>query len=235
MSAGGPGPGVHARRGDLGSLAIAWLDRTAGPLADRTLLIAGAGSMGRALATAASRRGAKIIVASRTAEHAEHLAGGVGGTAVDLATAAELAGGADAIAIALGGPWLRLDQVERLPVTVDLSFPAVLSRDQQARLGSRFAGVDTLFGLGRNGRAATGLGAAVASDSGAQSDPTAGSGSVTNGHVIDARTVDDLAYAARAEVLVQEGNRPVRRMAGGSTIGRHAAPPSRSSRGAPGR
>jgi len=171
--------GLRAGRVDIGSLAVAWLDRTVGSLANRTLLVAGAGAMGRAVAASAGRRGARIVVASRTLAHAQRLAADVDGSAVDLVSAAGLVERADALAIALGGPWVALGRAGRLPATVDLSFPAVVTAAQQASLGDRFAGVDTLFGLGRNDMG----------DVGATS----------------ATTAEVAAYSARAEVLVAEG------------------------------
>jgi 3-dehydroquinate dehydratase/shikimate dehydrogenase len=53
------------------------------PFASKTVLILGAGGVSKALAYGAKRRGADVVVTSRTAERAEDLAGRVGGRAVE--------------------------------------------------------------------------------------------------------------------------------------------------------
>jgi len=149
------GVGRRARAGeadegrDLGELGMRWLEGSVGPMAGRTVVVAGAGPMGRALAHGAARRGARVTVASRDRVHAERIAGEVGGSSTDLSAALELVPGADALAIALRGPWPGLQRFEDLPSTVDLSFPSVVPLEQRARLGGRFADVDAIFALGR--------------------------------------------------------------------------------------
>src|SRR5665811_2027641 len=65
----------------LGDAALDEIERRAGTLINQPILIVGAGSMGRLTAHAAVRRGAKVLVTSRTAERALCLARDVEGEA----------------------------------------------------------------------------------------------------------------------------------------------------------
>jgi glutamyl-tRNA reductase len=85
------GKRVHAETGidrAGASLVSVALDRTEariGSLRDRPVLVVGAGSMGALAATTLARRGADVVVSSRTVASAERLAGNIGGRAADLA------------------------------------------------------------------------------------------------------------------------------------------------------
>jgi 3-dehydroquinate dehydratase/shikimate dehydrogenase len=72
---------------DAGAI-IACVEGAAGTLTGKTVLCLGAGGVGRAIAHALASRGAKIVIANRTAERATELAAEVGGQAVawDAAT-----------------------------------------------------------------------------------------------------------------------------------------------------
>lgn len=140
------------------SLADLALDRIAansGPVAERPILIVGAGRMGRLAAFAANRRGAAVIVANRTPERATALALEIGGLATGFGVDGQLDVVAGAI-VASGGPWpLGPIDLETLHATgstvVDLSSPPAVSVDVQARLGSRFISVDDLAGAVEDG------------------------------------------------------------------------------------
>jgi glutamyl-tRNA reductase len=132
----------------LADVALDRIARTAGPLAGRTVLVAGTGRMGRLAAFAAHRRGAQVVVTNRTDQRATTLAAEVDGTAVAFGADGVLPPLAGAI-VALGGPW-RPGPVDAaalaasLAEVVDLSSPPSVSVDLQEALGPRFTSVDDL-------------------------------------------------------------------------------------------
>ncbi|HSW41511.1 MAG TPA: hypothetical protein VLM76_03270 [Patescibacteria group bacterium] len=132
----------------LADVALDRIARTAGPLAGRTILVAGVGRMGRLAAFAARRRGAEIVVTNRTDERAATLALEVGGQAIAFTGDGILPPLAGAI-IALSGPWRPgpIDIAALAASTaevVDLSSPPSVPQDLQAALGPRFTSVDDL-------------------------------------------------------------------------------------------
>jgi glutamyl-tRNA reductase len=132
----------------LGDAALDEIECRAGTLTNQPILIVGAGSMGRLTAQAAARRGAQVIVTSRTAERAEALARQVGGQALDCVldgTLPPVVG----VVVGLSGPWRvqAIDTqhlVDRGAPVIDLSSPPAVSADLQARLGDRFVSIDDL-------------------------------------------------------------------------------------------
>ena len=132
----------------LGDAALDTIEAKNGPLMGKPILIIGAGSMGRLTAQAAVRRGAQIIVWSRTAERAVRLAGDVGGRAVTDAadgTFPDVVG----VVVALSGRWQvnTLDAQNLLDgeaTVVDLSSPPAVPDDLQNRLADRFVSIDDL-------------------------------------------------------------------------------------------
>ena len=118
------------------SLVSVALDRAAeriGDLAGRRVLVVGAGSMGALAATTLARRGADVVVSSRTRAHAERLASSIEGRAADLAALpAELAA-ADALLTCTGATGIVVatevvatamrERAERPLVVVDLALP----------------------------------------------------------------------------------------------------------------
>lgn len=132
----------------LGDAALDTIEQKTGPLKDQPILIIGAGSMGRLTAQAAARRGAQIIVWSRTAERAVKLANDVGGRAVT--------GGVDGTfptvvgaVVALSGPWQvntpdAKQLVDSQATVVDLSSPPAVNESMQDSLGDRFVSIDDL-------------------------------------------------------------------------------------------
>jgi len=132
----------------LGDAALDNIERRVGSLKGQPLLIVGAGSMGRLTAQAAVRRGAQIIITSRTAARAECLARDVGGHAVSYGVDGAIPAVVAAV-VALSGPWLALPlDVQQLvdsgaPV-IDLSSPPAVPDSLQACLGDRFVSIDDL-------------------------------------------------------------------------------------------
>ncbi len=103
------GVGRRVRRGQrprergLATRALAWLTPRIDGWDGARVVVAGAGDMGTAVALGARHRGAEVIVATRTPRR---LPSGI--RAVDLAEGGRLAVTADAIVVALGGPWTAL-------------------------------------------------------------------------------------------------------------------------------
>jgi glutamyl-tRNA reductase len=132
----------------LADVALDVVTRSAGELRDRTVVVVGAGMMGRLAAFAAHRRGARVVVVNRTPERARALAEEVGGTWAPFGVDGRLPAAAGAV-VALASTWhVGRDDVERLVATgtpvVDLSSPPSVPSDVQARLGERFISVDDL-------------------------------------------------------------------------------------------
>jgi glutamyl-tRNA reductase len=130
----------------LADVALDLIATEAGELRDRTVLVVGAGRMGRLAAFAAHRRGARVLVVNRTAEHARSLAAEVGGDWAAFGSdhvPAEMAGAI----VALAGAWeLGSADADRIVAAgvqiVDLSSPPSVPAGLQERLGRRFTSVD---------------------------------------------------------------------------------------------
>ena len=98
--------GIDRAGASLVSVALDRAEARVGSLAGRTVLVVGAGSMGALSATTLARRGAHVVVASRTAASATRLAGTVGGRATDLAHLPEELAAADALVSCTGATGL---------------------------------------------------------------------------------------------------------------------------------
>jgi glutamyl-tRNA reductase len=125
--------GIDRAGASLVSVALDRAEDRIGSLQGRTVLVVGAGSMGALSATTLARRGADVVVSSRTAASADRLATAVGGRAADLARLPEelaaadvlvtctgatgLVVGVDVVAAAMGG------RAARPLVVVDLALP----------------------------------------------------------------------------------------------------------------
>ena len=84
--------GIDRAGASLVSVALDRAEDRLGPLAGRRVLVVGAGSMGALSATTLARRGADVVVSSRTEAHAARLATTVGGRPAEMAALpAELA------------------------------------------------------------------------------------------------------------------------------------------------
>jgi glutamyl-tRNA reductase len=129
--------GIDRAGASLVSVALDRAEDRIGPLAGRRVLVVGAGSMGALAATTLARRGADVVVSSRTEASADRLAGSIGGRAAGLAALpAELAAadvlvtctgatglvvGTDVVSAAMSG---RNGPVHARPlVVVDLALP----------------------------------------------------------------------------------------------------------------
>ncbi|SDL67109.1 glutamyl-tRNA reductase [Geodermatophilus siccatus] len=77
--------GIDKAGASLVSVSLDRAEERIGSLADRPVLVVGAGSMGALAATTLARRGAAVTVSSRTPAHAQRLATSVEGRAADLA------------------------------------------------------------------------------------------------------------------------------------------------------
>jgi glutamyl-tRNA reductase len=132
--------------GNLAQKAVAWL-REKGDVSGRTIVVAGAGRMGAALARSARRLGAQLIIASRDVTHAMRLAGLHTAPGVDLRAGAELACRSAGVAVALGGPWNELELVaeRNLPPIADISAPQAVPDSVRRRMNGSFLGIDDLY------------------------------------------------------------------------------------------
>ncbi len=132
----------------LADLAIRSIERRAGPLRGRGLLVVGSGQMGALAARAGLAVGATVSIASRTATRAEALAVRLGGRAVPFdpgGALAEVAG----VVVALRGRWgLSSKTDEELlastAIVVDLSVPSALAEGLAVSLGQRLVSADAL-------------------------------------------------------------------------------------------
>jgi glutamyl-tRNA reductase len=98
--------GIDRAGASLVSVALDRAEARVGSLAGRSVLVVGAGSMGALSATTLARRGAHVVVASRTAASETRLAGTVGGRATDLAHLPEELAAADALVTCTGATGL---------------------------------------------------------------------------------------------------------------------------------
>jgi glutamyl-tRNA reductase len=132
--------------GNLAHSAVAWL-RSKTDLAGRTVVVAGAGRMGAALAHSAAGAGADLVIASREAERASRLAHLYAGRGVDLSDGAELAAGAAGVVVALGGPWAALQSFSdsAFPPIADISAPQAIPEVVRRHLNGSFLGIDDLY------------------------------------------------------------------------------------------
>jgi glutamyl-tRNA reductase len=140
------GRAARAGRADAGAglaaLAVDWLASRAS-IRGESVIVAGAGRMGAELGRQVRAAGAYVTVASRDRGRAERLAHKLGGNAATLPEAAEHAGQAAAVAIALAGPWLELRGP--LPPVADISAPSAVPTDVRAELNGAVLTIDDLF------------------------------------------------------------------------------------------
>jgi glutamyl-tRNA reductase len=141
----------------LADVALASIERRAGPIRGRDLLVVGAGRMGRLAARAAVAAGARVAVANRSADGAEALAAAAGVRIERFDPEARI-GGFAGVVVALAGPWpigaAAMDALARsATVVVDLSVPAAVPGGLAEILGRRLVTADDLA-LGDVGTAA---------------------------------------------------------------------------------
>jgi glutamyl-tRNA reductase len=133
----------------LADVALDEAAERSGAIAGRPLLIVGAGKMGHLVAVAAAGRGARIAVASRTADRAERLAREVGGRAVPFDPGPAGLGDVSATVVALLGGWpigrrTAAALIEGSFPIIDLSTMPVLPMRVRAPLGRRYVSADDL-------------------------------------------------------------------------------------------
>lgn len=151
--------GRHVRSHALPGTDRSLADRAMGWLAERLpatgarAAVVGTGEMGRLLAQGLASRGHTVTVVSRSHERAVRLLetlAGAGHAARIGALDREVAGGADALAIAVRGGAMRLAggdlDPDALPWTVDLSAPGSVAHDAARILGDRLITLDALAG-----------------------------------------------------------------------------------------
>lgn len=132
----------------LANMALSVIERQAGPIGDREILIVGAGQMGRLAVRAATTAGASVWVANRSPARLIAIAAESGarieafdpGVAVDRFAA---------VIVALGGPWTigpaTTDSLAASStILVDLSVPPAVPPTLAERLRSRFISADAL-------------------------------------------------------------------------------------------
>lgn len=136
-------------------LAELALRRVAGAtVIDRPVLVVGAGEMGLRAVGALRRRGAAVMVTSRTPERALALAAGHGASVVPFDPGAATLRSIAGVVVALAGPWILSDPSrEALLETgwiVDLSAPPAVSADVLARPAGHALTIDDLVGHGES-------------------------------------------------------------------------------------
>ena len=132
----------------LADVALASIERLAGPIRGRDVLVVGAGRMGRLSARAAVAAGAALSVANRSVDGAETLVAATGGR-VEAFDPDTRIGGYAGVVVALAGPWpigpATIDALARsMTVVVDLSMPAAIPATLTEVLGTRLVTADAL-------------------------------------------------------------------------------------------
>ena len=130
----------------LGDVATDCVAAAAGPLIGKRVLVVGAGRMARLAALSASRQGASVLVANRSAERAGALAWEVDGEPAPYGPTAPLPE-VDAVIPAIAARWdlspaARAGLLEGEFPVVDLSSPPALEPALREALGDRYTSVD---------------------------------------------------------------------------------------------
>ncbi|TMC41342.1 MAG: hypothetical protein E6J23_14085 [Chloroflexi bacterium] len=135
----------------IGSLAVDELLRHVPEPADATILVVGAGEIGKLAIRALRRRVGRTLVVSQSGESAERAASVAGGEAValaDIARAIDAADGvisaADTRGLVLTADLLRPRVARRPLVVVDIAMPRSLAADARVLEGLRYRSVDDL-------------------------------------------------------------------------------------------
>ncbi|MGY1718539.1 glutamyl-tRNA reductase [Blastococcus sp. SYSU DS0552] len=125
--------GIDRAGASLVSVALDRAEARIGALAGRPVLVVGAGSMGALAATTLARRGASVVVSSRTPASAERLAEAVGGRAAPLDHMGEELAAADVLLTCTGATGLVVGtevvaaamagRRDRPLVVIDLALP----------------------------------------------------------------------------------------------------------------
>jgi glutamyl-tRNA reductase len=132
----------------LADVALSEIERQAGPLRGRGVLVVGAGRMGRLAVTAARNAGAHVSLTSHTEARAQALASSTGATSAPF-DPGDLVTGFAGVIVALNGPWTIGAQTiaglrEGDTTVVDISVPAAVPDHLSAILGPRLVSADAL-------------------------------------------------------------------------------------------
>lgn len=162
--------GIDRAGASLVSVALDRAEESVGGLAGRPVLVVGAGSMGALAATTLARRGAAVVVSSRTEAHAARLAEAVGGRAAPLADLAAETAAADLLLTCTGATGLvvstevvaeaMMGRQERPLAVVDLALPRDVDPGVAALPGVHVVDLALL----QSERGTTGAGAVAADD-----------------------------------------------------------------------
>lgn len=130
------------------ALADVALDVASTPIVGRSVLVVGAGEMGRLAVAAARARGASVLVASRTPERAAALAAELGVATAPFGGGPAL-GAMAVVIVALRGRWTLDVRAQEVLVTggtmvIDLSTPSALPARVAAALGNRLVTIDDI-------------------------------------------------------------------------------------------
>jgi len=137
---------LPGRRSNLAERA---LGRVLGEGPGGRVLVVGAGEMGRLAAIALRRRGAAVLLASRTSVHASAVAAELSVPSAPFDPGPALAGRLDGVVLALRGRW-SIDRAtaralrESAAWIVDLSTPIALPADLATAVGARLTTIDDL-------------------------------------------------------------------------------------------
>ena len=115
--------GIDRAGASLVSVALDRAEERIGSLAGRPVLVVGAGSMGALAATTLARRGATVVVSSRTETHAARLADSVGGRAAPLADLRAELSAADLLVTCTGATGLVVSTEDVAAAMTDRSRP----------------------------------------------------------------------------------------------------------------
>jgi glutamyl-tRNA reductase len=125
--------GIDRAGASLVSVALDRAEDVIGSMQDRPVLVVGAGSMGALAATTLGRRGASVVVSTRTEAHAARLAQAIGGRAADLGDLPVELAGVDVLVTCTGATGLVVstevvadamrNRGNRPLVVVDLALP----------------------------------------------------------------------------------------------------------------
>jgi glutamyl-tRNA reductase len=138
----------HGPTQSLADVALAAIERQAGPVRAREVLVVGAGKMGGLAVRAAAVAGASVSLTNRSQRGTTTIVA-TSGARVEAFDPGPAVDRFAAIVIALGGPWvIGPSTVEALAASstlvVDLSVPAAVPSDLVERLGARLISADAL-------------------------------------------------------------------------------------------
>ena len=146
--------GLDAAGASLVDATTARAEGVLGPLPGRRALVVGAGAMSALVATTLARAGLDVVVANRTPERAQRLAGAVGGRAVGLDTLRAEVAAADLVVSCTGAVGhvldvatvasALLDRPQRPLVLADLALPRDIAPDVATLPGAHLVDLEGL-------------------------------------------------------------------------------------------